>query len=75
MLSIEFSSKVLLGLVVSSLSNSYNSTATYSCTNEGYQLVGTAIRTCQANGNWSGTEPNCGGNKCNMRCSLFNINV
>ena len=33
-------------------------TATYSC-NTGYNLVGDGTRTCQATGNWSGSEPTC----------------
>ena len=35
------------------------STATYSCTQTGYQLVGTATRTCQSDGTWSGSVPYC----------------
>ena len=35
-------------------------TATYSC-NTGYNLVGDSTRTCQATGNWSGSEPTCQG--------------
>ena len=35
-------------------------TATYSC-NTGYNLVGDSIHTCQATGNWSGSEPTCRG--------------
>ena len=34
--------------------------ATYTCS-EGYSLVGDAMRTCQANGQWNGTEPTCEG--------------
>ena len=34
------------------------SEATYSC-NSGFELVGEATRTCQANGQWSGEEPQC----------------
>ena len=34
--------------------------ATYSC-DTGYNLVGDSTRTCQATGNWSGSEPTCQG--------------
>ena len=36
----------------------HRSTATYSCS-VGYVLVGEQTRTCQADGNWSGTAPFC----------------
>ena len=35
-----------------------NAVATYTCS-EGYSLVGDAMRTCQANGQWDGAEPSC----------------
>ena len=35
-----------------------NAVANYTC-NEGYNLVGDAVRTCQANEEWTGTEPIC----------------
>ena len=35
-----------------------SSTATYFC-NSGYELKGAKIRTCQINGEWSGTDPVC----------------
>ena len=39
---------------------SLGQTATYSC-NTGYNLVGDSTRTCQATGEWSGSEPTCEG--------------
>ncbi|XP_042878589.1 sushi, von Willebrand factor type A, EGF and pentraxin domain-containing protein 1-like isoform X2 [Penaeus japonicus] len=36
----------------------FGSTITYTC-DEGYELVGENIRTCQENKEWSGTEPFC----------------
>ena len=32
--------------------------------NHGYRLLGTSIRTCQANGQWTGTAPSC-------QCKIF----
>ena len=37
----------------------FGSTALYGC-DQGYALSGSAMRNCQANGTWSGTEPTCG---------------
>ena len=37
----------------------FESVATYTC-NTGYVLTGNAMRTCQADGTWSGLEPVCG---------------
>ena len=39
-------------------STQFGGKATYSCT-EGYQLEGDEVRTCQANGFWSGSAPFC----------------
>ena len=35
-------------------------TCSYTC-NTGYMLIGNAIRTCESDGMWSGTEPTCVG--------------
>ena len=35
--------------------------ATYSCSS-GYGMDGSAIRTCEATGAWSGSQPSCSGN-------------
>ena len=43
---------------VSTNGTTFGETATYSC-NAGYNLVGNSTRTCQATGNWSGSEPTC----------------
>ena len=40
--------------------NTVSSQANYSC-NEGYILNGTTTRVCQADGQWSGSEPTCEG--------------
>ena len=58
--SLTVQSSELGGLTLSILFTTYNSTISYRCTYEGYQLVGTAARICQANGNWSDQEPSCG---------------
>ena len=44
--------------VVMTLETGLDAIANYTC-NEGYNLVGDAMRTCQANEEWAGTEPNC----------------
>ena len=44
--------------VVTNLETGLNAVASYSCS-EGYNLVGDMIRTCQASGQWDGTEPTC----------------
>ena len=38
----------------------FESTASYSCNGSNYLLVGATVRTCQANGIWSGSAPECG---------------
>ncbi len=35
------------------------STASYSCSGSNYRLVGVAVRTCQADGVWSESAPQC----------------
>ena len=47
----------------------FGSTATYAC-NSGFNLVGNMQRTCQNNGDWSGTQPNCDGNTQNVLISF-----
>ena len=44
--------------VVVTLDTGLDAIANYAC-NEGYDLVGGAVRTCQANGQWDGGEPTC----------------
>ncbi len=49
---------------VSATSASYGNSVTYSC-NSGYSLAsGSATRTCQADGTFSGTQPTCGAVTC-----------
>ena len=45
---------------VSADGNTFGSQANYSCS-EGYVLNGNSIRMCQADGQWSGSEPRCEG--------------
>ena len=42
----------------STSANVYNTVVSYTC-NSGFRLVGSATRTCQANGQWSGEHPRC----------------
>ena len=44
--------------VVMTLETGLDAVATYTCS-VGYNLVGEALRTCQTNEQWDGTEPNC----------------
>ena len=46
------------GSVTHSAGTTFGQTATYSC-NTSYNLEGNSTRTCQATGNWSGSEPTC----------------
>ena len=48
------------GSVNHSAETTFAQTVTYSC-DTGYELVGDSTRTCQATGNWSGSEPTCQG--------------
>ena len=48
------------GQVTHTAGTTFGQTATYSC-NTGYNLVGDSTRTCQATGNWSGSELTCQG--------------
>ena len=41
-------------------STTYNSVVTYTC-DVGYTLQGSNSRTCQSNGQWSGSVPQCKG--------------
>ena len=57
------------GLSGSLTGTTYGHHATYSCTQTGYELVGTPTLTCQSNGAWSGSVPYC------SRKALFNFLV
>ena len=50
------------GMISCSLINdpsfSYEDTCSFTC-NTGYELTGSDTRTCQSNGNWSGTDDVC----------------
>ena len=46
------------GQVNHTAGTTFRQTATYSCST-GYNLVGDSIRTCQAEGEWSGSAPTC----------------
>ena len=39
--------------------SSYEDTCNFTC-NTGYELTGSDTRTCQSNGNWSGSNVTCG---------------
>ena len=44
--------------MVAMTASTFDSTANYSCIG-GYELVGNSQRICQADGQWSGSEPTC----------------
>ena len=46
--------------------NNGTMSSVYTC-DQGYRLVGYAVRTCQADGTWTGTEPTC---TCERLCSM-----
>lgn len=46
------------GSVTLIVGTTFESTAAYIC-NDGFILIGNLRRTCQANGQWSGSEPAC----------------
>ena len=46
------------GQVNTTAGTTFGQTATYSC-NTGYNLMGNSTRTCQATGQWNGSEPTC----------------
>ena len=56
------------GTLNNGTSQGLNDTITYSCV-EGYELVGSATRTCQLNGTWSGSEPYCQGNSHSLQAA------
>jgi len=52
----------------------YSSTATYTC-KTGYSLTGTKMRTCQADGTWSGVPPACALVSCSTPPTIANGSV
>jgi hypothetical protein len=52
----------------------YGASATYACT-AGYNLVGSATRTCQADGTWSGGTPSCALKDCGALAAPTNGSV
>ncbi|XP_078661576.1 polycystin-1-like protein 2 [Branchiostoma floridae x Branchiostoma belcheri] len=52
----------------------YEDTVTFSC-NEGYELIGSENRTCQANQSWSGVQPNCSRKLCQQLMAPSNGNI
>jgi len=54
-----------MGQVTETNGGNYPSSATYSC-DEGYDLIGTATRTCDTEGAWDGSAPSCEGIVCGL---------
>ena len=54
-----FTSPFLNG-AISTTGAGVGDTATYTC-DDGYELIGSDTRTCQSNGEWSGSAPTCEG--------------
>ena len=50
--------------------NAYLSTVTYAC-NTGYTMIGSATRTCEKCGTWSGTTPVCQRKTIFLKCHIF----
>jgi CUB/sushi domain-containing protein len=59
---------------VSAPATTYGSNATYVC-NAGFQLSGSATRTCQSNGTWSGSMPTCSAGSCGALAAPTNGTV
>ncbi|XP_067041101.1 sushi, von Willebrand factor type A, EGF and pentraxin domain-containing protein 1-like [Acropora muricata] len=50
--------------IITGTNYAYNSTITYSCVAANFKLSGSQVRTCQADGTWSGVQPVCLENSC-----------
>jgi hypothetical protein len=59
---------------VGTTGTTFGATANYSC-QTGYVLLGTATRTCQADGTWSGTTPTCTPIDCYQPAGILNGKV
>src|SRR5262249_21389655 len=59
---------------VSATVTTYGATATYSC-NSGFDVVGTATRTCGADGTWSSSAPSCAPKYCGTLTAPVNGGV
>jgi hypothetical protein len=62
------------GVVTTSNSGNFPSTASYSC-DPGYELLGSPTRTCNPDGSWDGTAPTCAGLACDALASPANGTV
>ena len=56
--------------VVMTIETGLNAVANYTC-NEGYNLLGDEMRTCQVDGQWAGAEPTCTC-KFTVECTVLN---